>query len=139
MKRNNFLYVLLLMVATAMMSVSFSSCSQDDPEPEPTPEPEYISLADQAAGVYVGQLKTGNTLLSDAYAVTVKKLNSSSVKVEADFLGSGENFTLSKGNNGQINFSNATHNTITMYVVGTTLSVSFVNGAGSMTTFVGSK
>lgn len=135
MKRINFL-MMLLFVTT--MSVVFTGCKKDEKEDLVIPPTPTLSLADQAAGTYVGQLKLGSQVIQDAYAVQVTKLNDTSVKVSANFLSEATNFNLTQGAN-QINFVNSTLSYVTIYVTGTTLNASFLNKNNTMTTFMGNK
>ena len=102
-------------------------------------EPEK-SLSERIAGIYVGKMTSGGYIVDDAYRVTLKALNSSSVEVSADLFGtSSVNFNIEESQ-GQVNLYNANYPDITMYVTGySTLNISFVNVAQTMTSFIGTK
>ena len=95
-------------------------------------------LAQRASGVYVGKLVSGGEIVSDAYKVTINRLNSTSVEVIANFFDETVNFNVAESQ-GQIILTNANYSQITMYVTGNTLNISFVNMGGTMTTYVGTK
>ena len=97
-----------------------------------------VDLAQRASGVYVGKLVSGGEIVSDAYKVTINRLNSTSVEVIADFFDGTVNFNVAESQ-GQIILTNANYSQITMYVTGNTLNISFVNMGGTMTTYVGTK
>lgn len=95
-------------------------------------------LAQRASGIYVGKLTSGGEIVSDAYKVTINRLNSTSVEVIADFFDGTVNFNVAESQ-GQIILTNANYSQITMYVTGNTLNISFVNAGGTMTTYLGNK
>ncbi len=99
-----------------------------------------LSLSQMIEGVYVGKMTSGGVVVDDAYRVTLKALNSSSVEVTASLFGtSSVNFNLSESQ-GQVNLQNANYPDITMYVTNySTLNISFVNAAQTMTSFIGTK
>lgn len=130
-----------MLVFAVFISVTSVSCSKDSDDDDSKKTEEEIggSLADQVSGTYVGQLANGSTVIEDAYAITVTKLNDVSVSVNAKFFsGKDYNFTLTQSGN-QILFSNTTMSNITMYVIGSTLYVSYLTSGGNMNTYTGKK
>lgn len=99
-----------------------------------------LTLSQQIEGVYVGKMTSGGYLVDDAYRITLKALNSSSVEVTAALFGTSTvNFNISESQ-GQVNLQNANWTNVTMYVTGySTLNVSFVNANQTMTSFIGTK
>ena len=67
MKELTKLFSMLLIV----LALGFTSCGSDDKDDD-APSPQ-ISLADKVAGTYSGRLSLGETVLEDAYIVTVTK------------------------------------------------------------------
>lgn len=97
-------------------------------------------LASIVAGTYVGRLTSGGEVVSDAYKVVINRLNSTAVEIVASFFGDAPvNFNVTENSTGQYNLTNINYSDITMYVSGKTLYISFVNGAQTMTSFVGVK
>lgn len=96
-------------------------------------------LATRASGIYVGKLTSGGEIVNDAYKITITRLNSTSVEVDAAFFGGDPvNFNVSESQ-GQLLLTNANYSEINMYITGNTLNCSFVNAAQTMTSFVGTK
>ena len=93
------------------------------------------------AGVYTGKLKVGTNVTADAYVVTVtKSYLSSVVKVTADFYtdNGSENYNVTKEGNQYI-LSSESSSGINITVTGKAMTISFLNNAGSMTTFTGTR
>ena len=92
------------------------------------------------AGVYTGKLKVGTNVTADAYVVTVTKVSSSVVKVTADFYtdNGSENYNVTKEGNQYI-LSSESSSGINITVTGKAMTISFLNNAGSMTTFTGTR
>lgn len=129
MKAMKYFSMLLMMLA---MNVCMLSCSDDD---DPTAE----DYGTQVSGVYTGQLSVNNTVIEDAYVVRVSRISSTVVQVSADFYTDGpENYNISY-ENGQFLFTSASSHNITIVVTGRVMTISFLNGNGTMTTFNGSK
>ena len=104
--------ILSMLMIVLISSLSFVSCGDDDDETSG-------DFSASIAGVYTGKLKVGTNVTADAYVVTVTKVSSSVVKVTADF------YT----DNGSENYN----------VTGKAMTISFLNNAGSMTTFTGTR
>lgn len=110
------------------------SCSNDDDK-----DPANQDYAEQVSGVYTGQLSVNNTVIQDAYVVRVNRISSTVVQVSANFFEDGfENYNVSY-ENGQYILSSASSYNITIVILGQNMTISFLNGNGSMTTFNGSK
>ena len=106
-----------MLMIVLISSLSFVSCGDDDDETSG-------DFSASIAGVYTGKLKVGTNVTADAYVVTVTKVSSSVVKVTADF------YT----DNGSESSSG-----INITVTGKAMTISFLNNAGSMTTFTGTR
>ena len=131
MKTMKFLPMLLITLA---MSICMVSCSDDDDK-----DPANQDYAEQGSGVYTGQLSVNNTVIQDAYVVRVSRISSTVVQVSAEFFEDGhENYNVSY-ENGQYILSSASSYNITIVVLGHNMTISFLNGNGSMTTFNGTK
>ena len=125
MKTMKYLSMLLIMVA---MSVCATSCGDDD---DPASESDYASAV---AGIYTGKLTVNNTVVEDAYVVTVSKVSSTVARVDADFYNDGgQNYNIKK-EGGQYLFTN-----ITITVTGKIIAINFLNNNGSITTFSGNR
>ena len=125
MKQFRILSMLMIVLIT---SLSFVSCGDDD------------DFSASIAGVYTGKLKVGTNVTADAYVVTVTKVSSSVVKVTADFYtdNGSENYNVTKEGNQYI-LSSESSSGINITVTGKAMTISFLNNAGSMTTFTGTR
>lgn len=124
------LSMLLMMVA---LSVCMVSCGSDDDEDV------IADYAGQVSGVYTGKLTLDNTVIEDAYVVTIDKISSSVVKVSAEFYSGGSaNYNVTYSN-GQYLFQSESSSGITISVTGKSVTISFLNKNGTMTTFNGKR
>mgnify|MGYP003368691803 CR=1 FL=1 len=116
--------ILSMLMIVLISSLSFVSCGDDDDETSG-------DFSASIAGVYTGKLKVGTNVTADAYVVTVTKVSSSVVKVTADFYtdNGSENYILSSESSSGINIT----------VTGKAMTISFLNNAGSMATFAGTR
>lgn len=96
------------------------------------------TLAGKVAGTYVGKLMSGGEVVNDAYKIILTKLNSTSVEMDAQFFSEPTNFNVSESQ-GQYVLTNSNYTNVTVTVAGKVLNVSFVNVAGTMTTYSGTK
>lgn len=96
------------------------------------------SLAEIVSGTYVGKMMSGGEVIDDAYKIILTKLNSTSVEMNATFFTNPVNFNVSESQN-QYVLTNANYSNMTATVSGKVLNVNFLNGAGTITTFTGSK
>ncbi len=125
---------LLLVLMAVILSVTSYSCSDDNKEDEP--QEDYASAI---SGVYTGQLTSGGYVIEDVYVVTITKISNKAVRVNAElFENGGANFNVTY-KNGMYTLESNNIGQMTASVQQKTLSMSFLNGAGSMTTFYGSK
>ena len=125
-----FAFLMMLLVSTP----AFVSCSSDkDDEPEQ-------NYAAYIVGVYTGSLTSGNEVLDDAYVVKINRISDKMVSMEAKFFPDDEpvNFNVSY-NNKVYTLSTSNVNNMTVTVTGKTLLISYLNNAGSQTTFSGSR
>lgn len=130
MKLFKYASLLLIMVA---MCIGMTACSEEN---EPEVSTDY---AGAVAGVYTGKLSVNSTVIEDAYVVRVDRISSTVARVSADFYSSGyENYNISYVN-GQYLFGSESSVNITIAVTGKAMNINFLNGAGNITTFVGSK
>ncbi len=125
-----FAFLMMLLVSTP----AFVSCSSDkDDEPEQ-------NYAAYIVGVYTGSLTSGNEVLDDAYVVKIDRISDKMVSMEAKFFPDDEsvNFNVSYNNKVYTLSTSNVHN-MTVTVTGKTLLISYLNNAGSQTTFSGSR
>lgn len=116
----------LMSMVASLMFCAVTSCVEKEE-----------TFADDIKGAYTGPLTVGNEIIEDVYVVTVVPINSSSVTVFADFYSSGsENYNIEKIN-GIYYLSSKTSSNIDISVSGKTMSISFVNKAGTMTNYRG--
>jgi uncharacterized lipoprotein YehR (DUF1307 family) len=120
--------ILSMLMIVLISSLSFVSCGDDDDETSG-------DFSASIAGVY-----TGTNVTADAYVVTVTKVSSSVVKVTADFYtdNGSENYNVTKEGNQYI-LSSESSSGINITVTGKAMTISFLNNAGSMTTFTGTR
>lgn len=123
---------LSMILAMLTMSVFMVSCGNDDDDESKD------DLSNAVAGVYSGKLTVNSTVTADAYIVTISKISSTIVSIEADFLSSKTNFNVEK-ESGQYSLTSKTVSGITISVTGKTISISFLNKAGTMTTYIGTR
>ena len=131
MKTLRYLSMVLVLIVT---SIAFTSCSNDDND-----EPSSADYASEVSGVYSGQLSTNGYILEDAYLVYINKITSSTVQLTADFLNDPYincNVTYA---NGQYQLTNASVSNMSIIVTGRNLTINFLNDAGSITTFNGTR
>ena len=116
--------ILSMLMIVLISSLSFVSCGDDDDETSG-------DFSASIAGVYTGKLKVGTN---------VTKVSSSVVKVTADFYtdNGSENYNVTKEGNQYI-LSSESSSGINITVTGKAMTISFLNNAGSMTTFTGTR
>lgn len=130
MKLFKYASMLLIMVT---MCIGMVGCSK---ESEPEVSTDYAATV---AGVYTGKLSVNGSVIEDAYVVRVDRISSTVVRVSAEFYSSGyENYNVSYVN-GQYLFESESSFNITIAVTGKAMNINFLNGAGNITTFIGSK
>lgn len=122
---------IMLLLAVLVSAFAFSSCGGDDDEPEQ----DYGS---KIAGQYAGKLESNNTVLADAYVVSITRVSNTVVTVHADFLSKSENFNVTLSN-GIYYLKNETAGYINLSVRGDNLSASYTNKYGSLVTFEGKR
>ena len=115
--------ILSMLMIVLISSLSFVSCGDDDDETSG-------DFSASIAGVYTGKLKVGTNVTADAYVV----------KVTADFYtdNGSENYNVTKEGNQYI-LSSESSSGINITVTGKAMTISFLNNAGSMTTFTGTR
>ena len=109
--------ILSMLMIVLISSLSFVSCGDDDDETSG-------DFSASIAGVYTGK----------------PKVSSSVVKVTADFYtdNGSENYNVTKEGNQYI-LSSESSSGINITVTGKAMTISFLNNAGSMTTFTGTR
>lgn len=122
---------LLLALMTFVFAFTFSACGGDDDD-----EPAAKDYASKISGVYTGQLSSGGHVIEDVYVVNIYRISNGAVTVNADFFGSSTNFNVTYSN-GIYTLSSANYDNITIYVQNKTLTITFLNAYGTMTTFSG--
>lgn len=124
----NYLMMLLVVISMGV----FAGCGDDKDEPE-------MDAASSVMGVYTGKLRVDNKVIEDAYVVTVVKITSSVVRVSAAFYSEGgANYNV-KLEGSQYVFSSETSSGINISVLGKSMTLTFLNNGGTMTTFTGTK
>ena len=137
MKRIKFLSWMFIALLT---SISMASCSDDDDVvPEVIDEQPARDVSDIVAGVYSGKLVSGGYVTSDAYIVTLTRMTSTAVKVEANFFSESPIFNVEKEGSQYKLTNTSDYSNVSMYVSNETLNISFVNALGTMTSYVGNK
>ncbi len=121
------------MVVMLLSAMSFVSCGSDDPEDEPV-----VDYASKVAGKYSGQLKYGDEIVEDVYVVSIEKLTSNTVSMEANFLDEKINFSIEKSGS-QYLLKNSNHVSITSVVSGKSLTINYLTVGGYMFTYIGVK
>lgn len=125
MKKINYLSLLFSVI---ILSFSAISCSKDNGD-----------YASAVSGIYTGKLSVNNTVIEDAYVVSVNRISSTVVSVSAKFYPEGsENYNV-EYSNGQYLFKSETSNNITINVIGKNMTISYLNVSGYITTFNGQR
>lgn len=89
-------------------------------------------------GVYTGQLLYGTEVVEDAYVVSIYKVSSEVVSVNADFFNGSLNFNVQKTANGYNLVSSTVYN-VQITVYGKMLTINYQSNGGSMLTFQGKR
>lgn len=110
------------------------SCGDDWGAPDSNPS----DLSGHVAGVYTGQLKYGTEVVEDAYVVTITRLSSSVVSMDAKFLDTEYNFNVTKEGN-VYTLSSATVYNITTTVSDKQMTLNYLTKGGYMYTFLGTR
>lgn len=128
--KTTFNYLMMLLIVMSMGV--FAGCSDDKDEPE-------LDAASAVMGIYTGKLRVDNAVIEDAYVVTVTKITSSVVRVSAAFYSDGgANYNV-KIEGSQYIFSSESSSGININVLGKSMTLTFLNNGGTMTTFTGIK
>jgi hypothetical protein len=144
MKKFNFLSMVL---CALILSASLVGCTRasDKEELPPDPDPVPVDYGTAVSGTYIGKLKMDNEVIEDAYVVKVIRIASKAVTVAADFYprtsGGGQgsaNYNVSLDGTQYI-FSSESSSGITISVAGRSITISFLNQGGGMTTYTGTK
>jgi hypothetical protein len=142
MKKFNFLSMVLYALIISTLS---GGCTRSNDNEDLPPDPDPVDFGTAVSGVYIGKLKMDNQVVEDAYVVTVTRIASKVAKVAADFYpqtsGGGQgsaNYNIEQVGS-QYVFTSESSSGITISVASKTISISFLNQAGGMTTFTGVK
>ena len=106
--------ILSMLMIVLISSLSFVSCGDDDDETSG-------DFSASIAGVYTGKLKVGTNVTADFYTDN-----------------GSENYNVTKEGNQYI-LSSESSSGINITVTGKAMTISFLNNAGSMTTFTGTR
>jgi len=125
---------LMMSLMTLMLVFAMPACDSDSDKDEP--EEDY---AKNIAGTYTGQLTTGGYVIEDVYVVTISKISNKAVSVSAKlFSDSYANFNVSY-KNGVYPLESSNQSNMTATIQQKSLTISYLNQAGTMTTFSGSR
>lgn len=89
-------------------------------------------------GVYTGQLLYGTEVVEDAYVVSITRVSSEVVSVNAEFFNGSLNFNVQKTANGYNLVSSTVYN-VQITVYGKMLTINYQSSGGSMLTFQGKR
>lgn len=125
---------LMMSLMTLVLVFVISACSSDNDKDEP--EEDY---ATNIVGTYTGQLTSGGYVIEDVYVVTIAKISNKAVSVSAKlFSDNSANFNVSY-KNGVYTLESANQSNMTATIQQKSLTISYLNQAGTMTTFSGSR
>lgn len=138
----NFRLLAILMAAVTFSSIfTFTSCNKDEDKENSLYTDSIVGNADAGtyvSGTYTGKLVSGGEVIRDAYVVTITRISSSMVKVNADLFNGSVNFNVSSSN-GQYILSNSEYSQVNISIQGKSLTITFLNIYGTITTFTGYK
>lgn len=109
-----------------------TSCGSDDEGVE-TP-----NLSEAIAGTYVGEMTTGGYVLDDTYIVYVSPISNTVVSVSADLFDEIAKFNVTE-QSGVYTLKSSSYDNINISIQGRSMTMTFLNNGGTMTTFVGSR
>ena len=140
----NFRLLAILMAAVTFSSIfTFTSCNKDEDKENSLYTDSTVGNTDAGtyvSGTYTGKLVSGGEVIRDAYVVTITRISSSVVKVNADLFNGSVNFNVSSSN-GQYILSNSDseYSQVNISIQGKSLTITFLNIYGTITTFTGYK
>lgn len=123
---------LFLVIFTLSLSAGMTSCGSDDEGVE-TP-----NLSEAIAGTYVGEMTTGGYVLDDTYIVYVSPISNTVVSVSADLFDEIAKFNVTE-QSGVYTLKSSSYDNINISIQGRSMTMTFLNNGGTMTTFVGSR
>ncbi len=122
----------MVMMAVLAMS-AMTACGGDDDDDEPA------NYAKAIAGTYIGEMTSGGYVIDDTYIVEVTEISNTVVSVTAPLFSDGyARFNVTK--NGSVyTLSSTNHDNMNLTVQGKNMTFTFLNNAGTMTTFAGKR
>ncbi|MCM1521871.1 MAG: type IV secretion protein Rhs [Muribaculaceae bacterium] len=128
-----FLKSLFLVLITLTLSVSMTACGGDDDDDEPA------NLSSRITGTYVGELTSGGYVIDDTYTVYVGSVSNTVVSVTAKLFTNGSaNFNVEKSGNAYV-LKSVNQSNMNITIQGRSMTINFLNNAGTMTTFIGTR
>lgn len=125
---------LMMSLMALVLVFAIPACGSDDDKDEP--EEDY---AKSIVGTYTGQLTSGGYVIEDVYVVNITKISNKAVRVNAKlFSDDYANFNVSY-KNGVYTLESANQSNMTATIQQKSLTISYLNQAGTMTTFSGSR
>ncbi len=119
---------LFLVIFTLSLSAGMTSCGSDDEGVE-TP-----NLSEAIAGTYVGEMTAGGYVLYDTYIVYVSPI--SNTVASADLFDEITKFNVTE-QSGVYTLKSSSYDNINISIQGRSMTMTFLNNGGTMTTFVG--
>lgn len=128
MKQNiKFFLTMVLFLASPMLV----SCGGDDDDNQ--------NYGKDVEGQYVGELSSEGVVIDDTYVIKLNRISDNLVEMEAAFLADGsDNFNVSL-DNGVYTLSTIKHSNMSVMVTRGNLRITFLNNAGTTTSFSGTR
>ncbi len=132
-----------VLLVAMVVGFTFGSCKEDEDEDlKPTSQQTVTSQdpSDAVAGTYAGKMTIGGTVTNDAYVVTLQRQTSTTVTMQAKFLGDDPAaFVVEEAKAGGYELKNSSWGNLTAYVNGKTLTVNYLTQGGYLASYVGTK
>ena len=107
------------------------SCGGDDDDNQ--------NYGKDVEGQYVGELSSEGVVIDDTYVIKLNRISDNLVEMEAAFLADGsDNFNVSL-DNGVYTLSTIKHSNMSVMVTRGNLRITFLNNAGTTTSFSGTR
>ncbi len=122
-----FFLTMVLFLASPMLV----SCGGDDDDNQ--------NYGKDVEGQYVGELSSEGVVIDDTYVIKLNRISDNLVEMEAAFLADGsDNFNVSL-DNGVYTLSTIKHSNMSVMVTRGNLRITFLNNAGTTTSFSGTR
>lgn len=122
-----FFLTMVLFLASPMLV----SCGGDDDDNQ--------NYGQDVEGQYVGELSSEGVVIDDTYVIKLNRISDNLVEMEAAFLADGsDNFNVSL-DNGVYTLSTIKHSNMSVMVTRGNLRITFLNNAGTTTSFSGTR